>query len=163
MFPHKVLLGSRPKKELAPEKEIDATPSLKADRVGEKNERAASKSERSVEKNDRQLMTAEQASPASAQVKSNTRTNAGDALGEFIRAGIIPPATIPSEPDPRLAIVQKNLLRLGYSLGRADGMMGPGTRMAIEKFERDRKWPITGDVSQKIFRELGTISAGNRN
>ncbi|MGL4323276.1 MAG: peptidoglycan-binding domain-containing protein [Beijerinckiaceae bacterium] len=156
-------IGNRPKKELASEKEMNGTSLPKADRASEKNERTASKSERIVEKNDRSVISAIQPSPASAQVKSNPRINAGDALGEFIRAGIVPPATIPNESDPRLATVQRNLQRLGYPLGRADGMMGPGTRMAIEKFERDRKWPITGDVSQRLFRELGTISAGNRN
>ncbi|MGL4810752.1 MAG: peptidoglycan-binding domain-containing protein, partial [Beijerinckiaceae bacterium] len=92
-----------------------------------------------------------------------SRTRQGDQLAELIRGGIVPPAAVPEEADPRLLAIQKNLARLGYSSGKPDGMMGPGTRAAIERFEKDRKWPVTGEVTARLIRDLGTVSAGNRN
>ncbi|WP_425510592.1 peptidoglycan-binding domain-containing protein [Xanthomonas sontii] len=45
--------------------------------------------------------------------------------------------------------------KLGYPI-KADGAMGPGTRAAIEKFERSAKLPVTGEVSGRTLRELVT-------
>jgi len=37
-------------------------------------------------------------------------------------------------------------------------MVGPDTKDAIEKFERERKLPVTGQVSERLVRELATIT-----
>jgi hypothetical protein len=58
------------------------------------------------------------------------------------------------ETDPVLR-AQKALSKLGYPI-KADGAMGPGTRAAIEKFERSAKLPVTGEVSGRTLRELVT-------
>ena len=71
----------------------------------------------------------------------------------------MPPGGIPSEPDPRIQQAQRALARLGATAVKPDGFIGPTTRAAIEKFERERKWPVTGEVSQRLLRELGTVSA----
>lgn len=82
-----------------------------------------------------------------------------DALGEFIRGGIVPPGGIPSEPDPKIQQAQRALTRLGATNVKPDGFMGPATKAAIEKFERDKKWPVTGEISPRLLRELGAVSA----
>ncbi|WP_417480769.1 glycoside hydrolase family protein [Maricaulis maris] len=46
-------------------------------------------------------------------------------------------APLPEDPDPALAEVQKQLVRLGYDTGAADGRLGPKTRVAIRAFQRD--------------------------
>jgi peptidoglycan hydrolase-like protein with peptidoglycan-binding domain len=46
------------------------------------------------------------------------------------------------------------LSKLGYAALRSDGVIGPGTRQAIEKFERDRRLPVTGELNPRTVREL---------
>ncbi|WP_267426859.1 peptidoglycan-binding domain-containing protein [Methylobacterium sp. GC_Met_2] len=57
-----------------------------------------------------------------------------------------------TESDPVLR-VQKALSKLGYPV-KPDGAMGPGTRAAIEKFERSAKLPVTGEATGRTLREL---------
>jgi peptidoglycan hydrolase-like protein with peptidoglycan-binding domain len=61
-------------------------------------------------------------------------------------------------PDTVVAI-QRSLTKLGYGPLRDDGHMGPGTRAALDKFERDRKLPPRGDAPARVLRELSQ-SAG---
>ena len=62
-----------------------------------------------------------------------------------------------SGPTARVAAVQKALIKSGFVL-RADGVMGATTRQALERFERDRKLPVTGDLSPRTLRELAAQS-----
>ncbi len=57
----------------------------------------------------------------------------------------------------RIQSAQRALIKLGYSV-RADGSKGSSTRQAIEKFERDRNLPITGELGAKTVRELAAQS-----
>lgn len=75
-------------------------------------------------------------------------------------AGLIslaPPAAImpPAQPDPLLAQLQANLVRLAYDPGPADGRARPGFREALRMFEADEGVPSTPDP---IGRDL-TLSA----
>ncbi|MCJ2056339.1 peptidoglycan-binding protein [Methylobacterium sp. J-048] len=54
--------------------------------------------------------------------------------------------------DPVLK-AQKALSKLGYPV-KPDGAMGPGTRAAIEKFERGAKLPVTGEAAGRTLRAL---------
>ena len=60
-------------------------------------------------------------------------------------------------PAARVAAVQKALIKSGFVL-RADGVMGATTRQALERFERDRRLPVTGDLSPRTLRELADQS-----
>jgi hypothetical protein len=60
-------------------------------------------------------------------------------------------------PTARVAAVQKALIKSGFVL-RADGVMGLTTRQALERFERDRKLPVTGELSPRTLRELAAQS-----
>ena len=50
--------------------------------------------------------------------------------------------------------VQSALAKLGYSPGRIDGRLGAQTKIAIRTFEADRGWPITGEMTDALLREL---------
>lgn len=56
------------------------------------------------------------------------------------------------DADPVLR-AQKALSKLGYPV-KPDGAMGPGTRAAIEKFERSAKLPVTGEAAGRTLHEL---------
>lgn len=85
-----------------------------------------------------------------------------DPIGDLIRLGDSPP--IPpgyvGRPEPSRAIQQgqRALDKLGYGPLRADGLIGPGTRQAIERFERERRLPVTGEFGSRTARELSTLS-----
>ncbi|MEA2929057.1 MAG: hypothetical protein QOG38_1485 [Hyphomicrobiales bacterium] len=61
-------------------------------------------------------------------------------------------------PAPRVTAVQRALNDYGYGPVKATGIYGPETVAAIEKFERDRKLPVTGQISPRVMRELGTLT-----
>lgn len=54
---------------------------------------------------------------------------------------------------------QKALSKLGYAI-KPDGAMGPGTRAAIEKFERSAKLPVTGEAAGRTLRALMSRAGG---
>ena len=76
-----------------------------------------------------------------------------------------PPAAIPvvSHGDSvanavigsrRIAAVQRALTEYGYGQLKPTGVAGSDTQAAIQKFERARKLPVTGQVSDRLLREL---------
>ena len=116
--------------------------------------------------------------PAEAEMRS------GDPLGSLVRStnvpaapaatapvasAVRPPAAIPqpaasTKADPaagttlssaRVAAVQRALTDYGYGQIKATGTVGADTQAAIQKFERERKLPLTGQVSERLVRELG--------
>lgn len=63
------------------------------------------------------------------------------------------------EPSPqRVLAVQRALAEAGYGQIKPTGVYGPETRTAIEKFERERKLPITGQISDRLVRELAALT-----
>jgi peptidoglycan hydrolase-like protein with peptidoglycan-binding domain len=65
------------------------------------------------------------------------------------------------EPSPRRVLaVQRALAEAGYGQIKPTGVYGPETRVAIEKFERERKLPITGQISDRLVRELAALTGG---
>ena len=58
----------------------------------------------------------------------------------------------------RTTLVQRALTEFGYGQLVADGMMGPGTQAAIQRFEKDRKLPVTGQISDRLVRELSAMT-----
>lgn len=82
------------------------------------------------------------------------RQNAvADPIGDLIRTpetGSIKPA----DADKALATAQRSLTRLGYGQLKPDGVLGQGTRTALERFERDSKLPVTGAIGPRTARAL---------
>lgn len=99
----------------------------------------------------------ERARPEPARTETN-RTDIGksagaekkrDPIGQLLSGG----AATTDGPDKNVLAAQKALLKLGYVL-RADGVLGGGTRRAIEKFERDNGLPAKGELTPKIMRQI---------
>lgn len=53
--------------------------------------------------------------------------------------------------------VQQSLINRGYDLGIADGIWGPKTQRAIEAFQSDRGFYVTGQLNIAILKELGVM------
>lgn len=72
-----------------------------------------------------------------------------------------PPAPIPQSTQSagarRVAAVQRALTQYGYGQLKATGAVGADTQAAISKFERDRKLPVTGQMSDRLVRELSAM------
>jgi peptidoglycan hydrolase-like protein with peptidoglycan-binding domain len=71
----------------------------------------------------------------------------GDAIGDLIAGS-----------SRRVLAVQRALGDFGYGPVRPTGVFGPETRAAVEKFERDRKLPATGQISDQLVRELAAVT-----
>jgi Putative peptidoglycan binding domain len=117
--------------------------------------------------------------PHVAEPRTNEKTNelrlpeskGGDPLGNLVKATVAPPASTtppaanalrPPAPIPsvqitgsrKVAAVQRALTEYGYGQLKATGAIGADTVAAIQKFERDRKLPVTGQVSERLVHEL---------
>jgi hypothetical protein len=79
-----------------------------------------------------------------------------------------PPAPIPaasrnetianqSPAARRVAAVQRTLTEYGYGQLKPTGTAGSDTQAAIQKFERERKLPVTGQVSDRLVKELAVM------
>jgi hypothetical protein len=77
-----------------------------------------------------------------------------------------PPASIPGSAGSdavagtgshRIAALQRALTEYGYGQLKPTGTIGPETLAAIQKFERARKLPVTGQVSERLVRELTAV------
>ena len=112
-------------------------------------------------------------SDSKSEFKSEPR--AADPMTNLVKATAIPqpapsgaarsPAPIPvsSRNDPasasrRVAAVQRTLTEYGYGQLKPTGTAGSDTQAAIQKFERDRKLPITGQISDRLVRELSAAT-----
>jgi peptidoglycan hydrolase-like protein with peptidoglycan-binding domain len=61
-------------------------------------------------------------------------------------------------PSKRVIALQRALAEYGYGQIRPSGIIDPETQAAIEKFERERKLPITGLASDRVVRELAAMT-----
>jgi peptidoglycan hydrolase-like protein with peptidoglycan-binding domain len=63
----------------------------------------------------------------------------------------------PAAASRRVAAVQRALTEYGYGQLKPTGTIGSDTQAAIQKFERERKIPVTGQVSDRLVHELSTV------
>jgi peptidoglycan hydrolase-like protein with peptidoglycan-binding domain len=64
----------------------------------------------------------------------------------------------PAAADPKVRLVQSGLSELGYEPGPVDGIMGDQTRDAIRQFERHRRLPESGEISERLIEELRKVT-----
>ena len=64
---------------------------------------------------------------------------------------VAPPAP---EPDRSVAEVQRLLARLGYEPGPADGILGPRSKAAIERYRSDRSLPPAASIDSDLVGHL---------
>jgi hypothetical protein len=73
-----------------------------------------------------------------------------------------PPASIPAAAQTagarRVAAVQRALTQYGYGQLKPTGAVGADTQAAISKFEHARKLPVTGQMSDRLVRELTAMT-----
>lgn len=82
-------------------------------------------------------------------------------------AALRPPAAIVAKSDPvgdlivstrRIAAVQRALTEYGYGQLKTTGVIGTDTQAAIQKFERDRRLPVTGQLSDRLIHDLSVLT-----
>jgi len=83
---------------------------------------------------------------ATRQATASTPAVSSDPLGDLIIS------------SRRTADVQRALTKFGYGQLKPTGTVGPDTRAAIQKFERERKLPVTGQISDRLVRELSAVT-----
>jgi len=64
--------------------------------------------------------------------------------------------SVPVSGSHRVAAVQRALTEYGYGQLKPTGVVGSDTQAAIQKFEKVRKLPVTGQVSDRLVRELAS-------
>jgi len=114
--------------------------------------------------------------PRGADHKSDARSDhKSDPMTSLVKAMAVPqpapsgvarpPAPIPASSrnetiahqtpaSRRVAAVQRTLTEYGYGQLKPTGTIGSDTQAAIQKFERERKLPVTGQMSDRLVREL---------
>ncbi|MEW6254984.1 MAG: peptidoglycan-binding domain-containing protein [Pseudomonadota bacterium] len=119
--------------------------------------------------------TVSPAAPAASQVATRPPASAPAAMSAQpgTARAMLPPAAVPGDASvtgsvrppgdvqagsSRILAVQKALARLGYGPIKLDGQPGTETRLAVQRFERDRNLPVTGDISDRMVRELAAVS-----
>jgi peptidoglycan hydrolase-like protein with peptidoglycan-binding domain len=58
----------------------------------------------------------------------------------------------------RVVAIQRALAEYGYGQIKTTGVVDGDTKVAIERFERERRLPITGQVSDRFTRELAAVT-----
>lgn len=93
--------------------------------------------------------------------EAQIRLKAAQALQERRGVAFIDVPPRPARQD--VIAAQKALTELGYGKLDADGVVGPGTRQAIEAYQRDAGLTVTGDLHaetlQKLLSPSGRITA----
>ena len=103
--------------------------------------------------------------PVEKPVEATASTRANDPMANLVRqtastppAAVRPPAPIPAPQSAaarRIAGVQRALSEYGYGNLKITGTMNGETQSAIQKFEREHKMQVTGQLSDRLLRELG--------
>ena len=61
-------------------------------------------------------------------------------------------------PSKRVIALQRALADFGYGQIKPSGIIDAETQAAIEKFERERKLPVTGQPSDRVMREMTAMT-----
>jgi peptidoglycan hydrolase-like protein with peptidoglycan-binding domain len=61
-------------------------------------------------------------------------------------------------PSKRIVAIQRALRDFGYGQLTATGVLDPETMDAIKRFENERKLPVTGQISERLVREMSAAT-----
>jgi len=120
---------------------IDGVYGAKTDAAVRDFEQAAGR-KASTDPNDALLQDIRRSNIKAAAAGASARPRRNDPIGEIIG------------PSRQVMAVQRALSDFGYGQIKPSGMFDKDTKAAIEKFERERKMPVTGDISERLVREL---------
>jgi peptidoglycan hydrolase-like protein with peptidoglycan-binding domain len=88
---------------------------------------------------------------AASTVKPASTSGAAPASDPIAR--LIAPA-----PSKRVMAVQRALADFGYGQIKPTGFVDADTKAAVEKFERDRRLPIDGQITDRFVRDLAAMT-----
>jgi peptidoglycan hydrolase-like protein with peptidoglycan-binding domain len=94
------------------------------------------------------------AEPGETLLAAITRSNVKAKPVEIVRD----PIAALLAPSGRTIAVQRALIEFGYGPLAANGTYDAATRSAIERFERARKRPITGQITDQLVRDLAVLT-----
>ena len=97
------------------------------------------------------------AAPA-ARTQAATSARRNDPIGDLIGTSTAPSSTASVGSSARIIAVQRVLSEFGYGQLRTSGTLDEPTSAAIQKFEADRKLPVTGRLSDRLLSELATMT-----
>lgn len=94
---------------------------------------------------------------------NETASIPSDPIGDLLRSGapsstVAQPVANAPEPDLRVMAAQRALTKLGYGPLTDDGLYGPMTRTAIERFQREQGIEVTGVLAAQTARALSVRS-----
>jgi hypothetical protein len=92
------------------------------------------------------------ASPAGSADQANTVQYAAVAPSATTAA---PAAAPPAHDPPTISRAQARLLELGYRIGKADGILGPRTKGALQQYQRAKGLAETGALDHATLVALG--------
>jgi peptidoglycan hydrolase-like protein with peptidoglycan-binding domain len=93
-------------------------------------------------------------------VRGTTGASPAAARPAPARNDVVAERVAPSSPPPskRVIALQRALAEYGYGQIKPSGIVDSETQRAIERFERERKLPITGQASDRVVRELAAMT-----
>jgi hypothetical protein len=121
------------------------------------------------------LVSARQAAPANPMPRPRPATEAKAPEAPAARTDVPASASAPRPPvsvgaqrsDPladlivanrRIASAQRALTEFGFGQIKPTGVAGPETKIAVERFERERRLPVTGQLSDRVMREISAVT-----
>jgi hypothetical protein len=102
------------------------------------------------------MAPARAAPAAKTQAAASARRN--DPIGDLIGSSAAPSSTASVGSSARITAVQRALSEFGYGQLRPTGALDEPTSAAIQKFEADRKLPVTGRLSDRVLSELAAMT-----
>lgn len=99
----------------------------------------------------------ERAEPQSIAQLIAQDTGAGPARANGAQAQ---PRTEPvlTSDQRRILAAERALDRAGYGPLSVDGRFGADTREAVQRFQRDHRLPVTGQLDERVMRELANVT-----
>jgi hypothetical protein len=95
-------------------------------------------------------------------IRSSARASPGPGRPATAGAGTAAPHNdaIAERPaaSKRVLAVQRTLTEFGYGQISSTGIEDAATAAAIQKFERGHKMPVTGQISERLMREIATMT-----
>jgi hypothetical protein len=96
--------------------------------------------------------------PAPAPAKAATPPSSASRAQAAAPAHRVDPVGDLINSTRRIAAVQRALTEYGYGQLKPTGVIGTDTQAAIQKFERDRKLPVTGQLSDRLIKDLVVLT-----
>jgi len=96
--------------------------------------------------------------PAPAPVKAATPPSSASRAPAAAAAHRADPVGDLINSTRRIAAVQRALTDYGYGQLKPTGVLGTDTQAAIQKFEKDRKLPITGQITDRLIKDIVVLT-----